>query len=292
MLHKSAPALVKATGPDDGLEPGQFRALVSVFGNVDSYGDRVVKGAFTDTLAEWKASGNPIPIYWSHRMDDPDYNIGYAVEADETEEGLEILGQIDLEDGSSSKAKQTYRLLKGRRVTQFSFAYDVLEAAWVNESAEDDDEKARKFGMAATDGFDIYELRKLKLYEVGPTPIGANQETELLAVKAAGEHTARFVASLKAGRVLSAKNESVLKDAQTQIAAAAEQLAEVLAQVASSENEEEPKTHPTQPAKDPAAEAKGEQPEELKQTTEEPTVIGPVDAYLSHIATRERLVRL
>src|SRR5690606_25916870 len=29
-----------------------------------------------------------------------------------------------------------------------------------------------------------YELRKLDLFEVGPTLVGANQETELLAVKA------------------------------------------------------------------------------------------------------------
>ena len=37
---------IKAAGPDDGLKEGQFRAYASVFGNVDSYGDIVEKGAF------------------------------------------------------------------------------------------------------------------------------------------------------------------------------------------------------------------------------------------------------
>jgi len=80
-----------------------------------------------------------------------------------------------------------YRLLKGRRVTQFSFAYDVNEGAWVS-----DDE--HPWG-----GY--YELRRLKLHEVGPCLVGANQETELIAAKAAG-----LVRGAKAGRVLSQKN--------------------------------------------------------------------------------------
>jgi hypothetical protein len=34
-MFKTRPAQIKAAGEDDGLEEGQFRALVSVFGNVD-----------------------------------------------------------------------------------------------------------------------------------------------------------------------------------------------------------------------------------------------------------------
>lgn len=199
MLTKSCPAKVKAVGPDDQLGDGVFEAVVSVFGNRDSYGDIVLPGAFTDTLAEWAAKGDPIPVYWSHRMDDPDFNIGYVLEAKETEQGLWVKAQIDL-DETASKARQAYRLLKGRRVTQFSFAYDVDEGAWV----EKDDEH-------------FYELRKLKLHEVGPTPIGANDQTELLTVKAAA-HAARHLADgIKAGRVLSSKNETELRSAHESI---------------------------------------------------------------------------
>jgi HK97 family phage prohead protease len=169
-MFKNAPVQVKAAGPDDGLADGQFKALVSVFGNVDSYGDKVVPGAFAKTLADWAASGDPIPVYWSHRMDDPDMNIGYVLSAEETENGLEVLGQLDLDADASPKAKQAYRLAKGRRATQWSFAYDVIDG-----------------GDVEKDGESYNELRELKLYEVSMTPIGANDQTELLAVKHAGQ---------------------------------------------------------------------------------------------------------
>lgn len=199
MLTKACGVKVKAVGTDDALEEGVFEAIVSVFGNVDSYGDRVVKGAFSDTLAEWEASGDPIPVYWSHRMDDPDYNIGHVLEAKETDDGLWVKAQIDLE---GPKAQQVYRLLKGRRVTQFSFAYDV---------------DAYQVVKAADDNESVWELTKLRLYEVGPTPIGANQETELLSVKSAAHHASRIAEGLKAGRVLSAKNEGELRTAYDSI---------------------------------------------------------------------------
>lgn len=233
MLTKSCGVKVKAVGEDDSLEEGVFEAIVSVFGNVDSYGDRVVKGAFASTLAEWEKSGDPIPVYWSHRMDDPDYNIGHVLEAKETDEGLWVKAQIDLE---SPKAAQVFRLLKGRRVTQFSFAYDI-ESYRVVKGADDSDS--------------VWELEQLKLYEVGPTPIGANQETELLTVKAAGHHAAHIAAEVKAGRVLSAKNEG-------EIRAAHEALGKVLATL---DTEDEGKANDSEPAKtDEPSGAKADEP--------------------------------
>lgn len=198
MQIKSFPVTgVKAVGePDSGI----FEAIVSVFGNKDSYGDVVMPGAFTDTLLAWAQKDAPIPVYWSHRMDDPDYNIGHVLEARETEKGLWVKVQIDL-DAPSSKADQVYRLLKGRRVTQFSFAYDVLDAAWA---------KSDELG-------EYYELRKLSLYEVGPTPIGANQETDLLAVKSVATLADRMTEGMKAGRSISAKNETELRAAHESI---------------------------------------------------------------------------
>lgn len=173
MKIKSAPFKVKAAG-DGELAEGQFEAIVSVFGNVDSVGDVVVPGAFADTLAAWAAKGDPIPVLWSHDWGDPFSHLGGVVKAEERDEGLWVRGELDLDN---PKAAQVYRLLKGRRVTQFSFAYDVIEGAWVD-----------------TEEGSFYELRKLNLFEVGPTLIGANQETELLAVKA---HD--LAARLKAG---------------------------------------------------------------------------------------------
>lgn len=200
-------AKVKAAGVADGLAEGQFRALVSVFDNEDTYGDVVRPGAFAQTLAAWAAKGDSIPVIWSHQWSDPFAHIGRVVEAKETTDGLEVLGQIDdlAGDDENPTAKQVYRLLKGRRVTQFSFAYDVPNGggAWVK------DEDHRWGGY--------YELRQVDLHEVGPCLIGVNRETELLAAKAA-----HIAAGTKAGRGLSQTNYD-------RLTAAYESIGEVLA---------------------------------------------------------------
>lgn len=177
MRIKTVPVKIKSVGDKDGDTEGVFEAIVATYDR-DSYGDVIVPGAFKDTLAEWKSSGDPIPVYWSHRMDDPDYNIGQVLEAKETDEGLWVKAQLDLD---SPKAQTTHRLMKGRRVTQFSFAYEVVKGAFVH-GTDDDDDADEKDGEPQ---LPYYELRELKLFEVGPTPIGANQETELLDVKTA-----------------------------------------------------------------------------------------------------------
>lgn len=224
-------AKVKAAGVADGLEEGQFVALVSVFNNEDSYGDVVRPGAFTQTLQEWAAKGDDIPVIWSHQWSDPFSHIGRVLKAVETLQGLEVTGQIDDLDGEDANptARQVYRLLKGRRVTQFSFAYDVGEGGWIT-----DDE--HPWG-----GY--YELRRLDLHEVGPCLLGVNRETELLAAKAAN-----LAAGAKAGRVLSQKNFDTLT-------AAYDSIGEVLAAAAPEPDK----------ARGPAAPKKYETPEETGQ---------------------------
>lgn len=200
MRTKDFAVKVKAAGPDDGLQPGQFEALVSVFDNEDSMGDVVRAGAFTESLAEWAAKGDPIPVIWAHNWGDPFAHIGRVIKATETLHGLEVLAQIDdlTGDDVNETAKQVYRLLKGRRVKQFSFAYDVVEEAFV----KDDDHRWGGY----------WELRKLSVHEVGPCLVGANQETELLAAKAAG-----IARGAKAGRVLSQSNFDALTSAYESI---------------------------------------------------------------------------
>lgn len=164
MLTKTMPAVIKAAEPtDEAGQAGQFEAIVSVFGNVDFIGDRVMPGAFDDTLKAWEAKGDPIPVLWSHMHADPDYHIGWVEDAKETDAGLWVRAQLDLD---APKANQVWRLLKGRRVTQFSFAYDIDEAGTVTE-----------------DGEEINELRKLTVHEVGPTLLGMNPATQLLDTK-------------------------------------------------------------------------------------------------------------
>ena len=45
---------------------GIFAGYGAVFGNVDALGDVIEKGAFTDTLKEWKARGKYPPMLLQH----------------------------------------------------------------------------------------------------------------------------------------------------------------------------------------------------------------------------------
>lgn len=208
MNTKTCPVKVKA-GPDDGLDDGEFIAYASVFGNKDSYGDVVQPGAFTDTLKAWAKKAIPIPLLWGHNTADPDFNLGEVVEATEDDHGLKVHGRLDME---SPKSAQVYRLLKSGRVSQMSFAYAVAEGEWVEPVGD---------GKTYRDAY--YSLKALDLFEVSIVPIGANQETEILAVKAVADSL-----RAKAGRVLSSKNENIIRDTVAQLTEAAESLKSVL----------------------------------------------------------------
>ena len=166
MLTKTLDVEVKAVGDE---ESGRFQAYFSIFDNVDSYGDMVVKGAFEDDFERWGSGGSGIPIYWRHRMDDPMLNLGASLQAKEDPVGGWVEGPLDLENPN---AAYTYKLMREGRVRQMSFAYDILEAGWVEKT-----ENGEKVSY--------YELRKLRIHEISIVPVGANQETEILAVKSA-----------------------------------------------------------------------------------------------------------
>lgn len=216
----------------DGLAEGEFTGYASVFGNKDSYGDVVLKGAFVNTLAEWARKGVPIPLLWGHNTADPDFNLGEIVTAAEDDHGLKVHGRLDME---SPKSAQTYRLLKSGRVNQMSFAYAVVDGAYIQPEGE---------GKTWRDAY--YELRELDLYEVSIVPIGANQETEILAVKS-------VVGSLaaKAGRTLSAKNEDAIRGALSQAEEIVSALKSVLPDDDSADEDQE-KTSGEEPSSDDA----------------------------------------
>jgi HK97 family phage prohead protease len=142
----------------DAKRAGRFKALVAVFGNVDRGGDRIVKGAFTRSLEE---RGLP-PIYHSHDWDTGP--IGATIAARETDDGLEIEGDLYYED--DPLVKRIYRAMKDGVLREFSFAYDVIESVLV-KGGEGEEE--------------VRELRDLDLFEVGPTLVGMNPATQLLA---------------------------------------------------------------------------------------------------------------
>lgn len=155
------------TKSDDGeqLADGEFVGYAAVFNNKDSHGDVIRPGAFLKSLGGYGENGAGVPAYWSHRMDDPMMNIGVTKTAREDERGLRVHVKLDTENPNGAQA---LKLVKEGRVKQMSFAYTIKDYAW-GESEE----------MG-----EYFELKELDLHEVSLVPIGANQETELLSVKA------------------------------------------------------------------------------------------------------------
>ena len=235
---KTAPLRVKA-GPEDGLAEGEFVAYPSTFTRTpDSYGDVVAKGAFLESIQEWKDSGNTLPGLYGHRLDDPDFFVAYAKEMGEDHHGWRVKGAFDLD---SPKGRQVYNLVKGRRLAQLSFAFDVLEEGSVE----------------LEDGQKANELRKLRIYEFSFVPIGANQDTSVVAVKALAEQIA---ADVKAGRAISAKNEKALRDAAEKISGAAGDLKNILAVIDGEEEDQEKASGHTEVKDEEPVAAKFEEP--------------------------------
>ena len=197
MKIKNSPVRVKA-GPEDGLKEGEFLVYPSTFTREpDAYGDVIAKGAFLETIQAWKDSGNVLPGLYGHRLDDPDFYVAGAAEMGEDDHGWWVKGEFDLE---SPKGNQVYRLVKGRRLSQLSFAYDTLDEGQV----------------VLDDGAKANELRKVHVHEFSFVPVGANRETSVVAVKATTES---LVEDAKAGRVLAAKHINSLRAAQDAIGA-------------------------------------------------------------------------
>lgn len=257
---KNTPLLVKAAGPDDNLDEGAFEAYASVFGNTDSYGDIVEPGAFKRTLAEWADKGETIPVLWGHDMHDPFANIGGVLSAEEDEHGLRITGQLDLDNPT---AAQVYRLMKGRRTNRMSFAYAV----------RDSEERP-----------DGNHLKDLDLFEVSVVQVPANDLAEVLTVKSATD------VLIKAGRVLSAKNESALREARDAIDSVLSSLGDdgdgKAARLGGSSNQE-PKANGTSEAKPGASD---EEPVAAKSSvpSDEPKLDPSVDAVLAVISIAEK----
>lgn len=148
---KNNPA--EGDGPAEAAEKGTFRALVAVFGNVDSDGEVTDKGAFSESL-----SARPtVPIMWSHGYGTSDI-VGYSTKAQETDEGLLLEWKaLDTEIGRS-----VAELLDAGAITDFSYSA-VVESATVEKS----------------DGGEIRHLTKLDLWEAGPCLRGANPLAKL-----------------------------------------------------------------------------------------------------------------
>lgn len=144
-------------------EDGVFDGFGSVFGNVDSYKEIVAPGAFTESLAAWKASGRLPPVLWQHRSGEP---IGPYLEMEEKPLGLWVKGQLLVDD--VQRAKEARALMKAKAVNGLSIGFVTREDSYDRVTG-------------------IRTLKKVDLWEVSVVTFPANPAAQISSVKSAIE---------------------------------------------------------------------------------------------------------
>ena len=139
-------------------EQGIIEAYVSIFNNVDLGGDKILPGAFADSLKKKLPKG-----VWSHNWDQP---VAKTVEAKEDEKGLYIKGQFNLD---TQRGKEAFSDIKFGIIDEFSIGFRIQEYSWEKDGEQEDE---------------IRVIKKIKLYEWSPVLAGMNPDTELVGVKA------------------------------------------------------------------------------------------------------------
>ncbi|WP_258292116.1 HK97 family phage prohead protease, partial [Escherichia marmotae] len=66
MTRKSFNLEIKAVQED-----GFFSGYGAVFGNIDWYNDVILPGAFTASIAKWRAKNKMPPVLWNHNDSEP-----------------------------------------------------------------------------------------------------------------------------------------------------------------------------------------------------------------------------
>ena len=167
MEHKTSSNIeFKFAESDTGVM--SFEGYGAVFGNVDSYGDVIVPGAFTDTLK----SGNQPSMLMQHggmgMTADDMMPIGRWVEMSEDDTGLLVKGIL----ADTERGRDMHTLMKMKAIDGLSIGYRVKEHTKGTKA----DEPRRT-------------LKKLELVEISPVTFPANGEARIHAVKSIDEIT-------------------------------------------------------------------------------------------------------
>lgn len=137
-------------------DTGIFGGYASIFGNVDSGGDIVERGAFTEID---KTRDGMVRVLYQHNPLQP---IGKA-HVTQDERGLKFDGQLLL---STSKGRDAYEQMKFGILDGMSIGYDVLP------------------GGSEMRGSGVRSLKSLKLWEISPVTWGMNAMARIDTVKA------------------------------------------------------------------------------------------------------------
>ncbi len=149
--------------------PGVFEGYGSTFGNIDLGNDRIIEGAFTDTLKAFKGADQLPAMFWMHDWTDP---VGDWMAMDEDAKGLAVKGALWVEGNKQGqtpieRAAQVRNQLRGTGPKGLSIGFAAREFDF---EADDDNRLIRN-------------LKKVDLFEVSPVPFGMNPEALVTGAK-------------------------------------------------------------------------------------------------------------
>lgn len=160
-LERKVTIVQKASAGDDGT--GSFEGYGSTFGHVDSYGDRIMPGAYADTIENFLKRGASL---LSH--DWASLPIGTITEAKEDSIGLWLLSHYhSIQSAQDARTVAKERIDRGANVG-LSIGYMATDWKYVREEGAD---------------WPIRELLAIELFEISQVLVPADSYAGVNGVK-------------------------------------------------------------------------------------------------------------
>lgn len=152
----------------DGGDAMAFDGYGAIFNNVDRGGDKILPGAFTETLAEWKAGGRlPTMLYQHGQMGGgPVMPVGVYTAMEEDSQGLRVSGKLF----DHTLGRDLYVALKGGAIGGLSIGY-----------------RAKELGRPPMGAAERRQIKAASLVEVSLVNDPMNQAARFTSVKSADE---------------------------------------------------------------------------------------------------------
>lgn len=151
---------------DDGTK-GVFSGYGAIFGNVDSYGDVLEKGAFGTSLKEWQGKGKLPPMLLQHGgffSADDMLPIGRWTSMEENAKGLKVEGELFAIQ--TERGQYLYEGLKSGVLDGLSIGY-----------------RAKEFVIGTKPGEPRRSLKAVELIELSVVTFPANDKARISGVK-------------------------------------------------------------------------------------------------------------
>lgn len=150
-------------------EQGVIEGYASLYDVEDSDQDIIAKGAFDDSLQQWRVLGQMPPMLWQHDVAQP---IGIWTSLKSDSRGLFVRGQLFVDE--VERAAEAYALLKRGALSGLSIGYKAERVRRVS-------------GQAKGDGRSLRVIERLKLFEISLVTFPALETARISSVKSAAK---------------------------------------------------------------------------------------------------------